>query len=52
MRVTATGIVLDDPSTKKFKLTGVRYMIFKNTDFIKDMISGALEVAEFEGINV
>ena len=52
MRVTATGVVLDDRSTKKFKLTGVPYKIFKNTDFINDMISGALEVAKFEGVNV
>ena len=30
---------------KKLKLTGVPYNIFKNTAFIKDMLSGALEVA-------
>ena len=53
--VTATGVVLDvDRSTKivkKLKLTGVPYEIFKNMTFIKDMLSGALEVAasNFEG---
>ena len=55
-RVTATGVVLDvDRSTKivkKLKLTGVPYKIFKNTAFIKDMFSSALEVAKFEGANV
>ena len=55
-RVTATGVVLDiDRSTKivkKLKLTGVPYKVFKNTAFIKDMFSSALEVAKFEGANV
>ena len=56
--VTATGVVLDvDRSTMivkklKLKLTGVPYEIFKNTAFIKDMLSGALEVAKFEVANV
>ena len=55
----ATGVVLDvDRSTKivkKLKLTGVPYEIFKkNTTIIKDMLSGALDVAasKFEGSNV
>ncbi|OJT13845.1 Ribosome biogenesis protein bms1 [Trametes pubescens] len=55
-RVSATGVVLDiDRSTrivKKLKLTGVPYKIFKNTAFIKDMFSSALEVAKFEGANI
>ena len=55
-RVTASGVVLDvDRSTKivkKLKLTGVPYKIFKNTAFVKDMFSSALEVAKFEGANV
>ena len=37
LRVTDTGVVLDDRSTKKLKLMGAPYKIFKNTDFIKDM---------------
>ncbi|KAF6747958.1 GTP binding protein [Ephemerocybe angulata] len=55
-RVSATGVVLDvDRSVKivkKIKLTGVPYKIFKNTAFVKDMFSTALEVAKFEGANV
>ena len=55
-RVSATGVVLDiDRSTKivkKLKLTGVPYKIFKNTAFIKDMFTSALEVAKFEGANI
>jgi ribosome biogenesis protein BMS1 len=30
-------------------LTGVPYKILKNTAFIKDMFTSALEVAKFEG---
>ncbi|KAF8158573.1 GTP binding protein [Crassisporium funariophilum] len=55
-RVSATGVVLDiDRSAKivkKIKLTGTPYKIFKNTAFVKDMFSSALEVAKFEGANV
>jgi ribosome biogenesis protein BMS1 len=55
-RVSATGVVLDiDRSVKivkKIKLTGVPYKIFKNTAFVKDMFSSALEVAKFEGANI
>lgn len=55
-RVSATGVVLDiDRSAKivkKLKLTGVPFKIFKNTAFIKDMFSSALEVAKFEGANI
>lgn len=55
-RVTATGVVLDiDRSVKivkKLKLTGVPYKIFKNTAFVRDMFSSALEVAKFEGANI
>ncbi|KAL1748374.1 hypothetical protein HDZ31DRAFT_60358 [Schizophyllum fasciatum] len=55
-RVSATGVVLDiDRSVKivkKLKLTGVPYKIYKNTAFVKDMFSSALEVAKFEGANV
>jgi len=55
-RVSATGVVLDiDQSVKivkKLKLTGVPYKIYKNTAFIKDMFTSALEVAKFEGANV
>jgi ribosome biogenesis protein BMS1 len=55
-RVSATGVVLDvDHSVrivKKLKLTGVPYKVFKNTAFIKDMFTSALEVAKFEGANI
>ncbi|KAF5345517.1 hypothetical protein D9758_012033 [Tetrapyrgos nigripes] len=55
-RVSATGVVLDiDRSVKivkKLKLTGVPFKIFKNTAFVKDMFSSALEVAKFEGANI
>lgn len=55
-RVAASGVVLDiDRSAKivkKLKLTGVPYKIFKNTAFVKDMFSSALEVAKFEGANL
>lgn len=55
-RVSATGVVLDiDRSTKivkKLKLTGVPFKIFKNTAFIKDMFTSALEVAKFEGASI
>jgi len=55
-RIAATGVVLDiDLSAKivkKVKLTGVPYKIFKNTAFVKDMFSSALEVAKFEGANL
>ncbi|EMD39727.1 hypothetical protein CERSUDRAFT_150396 [Gelatoporia subvermispora B] len=55
-RVSATGVILDiDRSTKivkKLKLTGVPYKIFKNTAFVKDMFTSALEVAKFEGANI
>jgi hypothetical protein len=54
--VSATGVVLDiDRSVKivkKIKLTGVPYKIFKNTAFVRDMFSTALEVAKFEGANI
>jgi ribosome biogenesis protein BMS1 len=55
-RVSATGIVLDiDQSVKivkKLKLTGTPYKIFKNTAFVKDMFTSALEVAKFEGADI
>ena len=55
-RISATGVVLDiDRSTKivkKLKLTGAPYKIFKNTAFVKDMFTSALEVAKFEGANI
>ncbi|KAF7190164.1 Ribosome biogenesis protein bms1 [Pseudocercospora fuligena] len=55
-RIAATGVILNvDESTeivKKLKLTGHPYKIFKNTAFIKDMFSSALEIAKFEGAGI
>ncbi|KAG6844375.1 hypothetical protein H0H87_007367 [Tephrocybe sp. NHM501043] len=55
-RISATGVVLNiDRSVKivkKIKLTGVPYKIYKNTAFVKDMFSSALEVVKFEGANI
>ncbi|CAK9437899.1 uncharacterized protein LODBEIA_P22770 [Lodderomyces beijingensis] len=55
-RVAATGIVEDINSSveivKKLKLVGHPYKIYRNTAFIKDMFSNALEVAKFEGAQI
>ncbi|KAL8899688.1 MAG: hypothetical protein Q9207_006073 [Kuettlingeria erythrocarpa] len=55
-RIAATGVVLNvDESTeivKKLKLTGHPYNIFRNTAFIKDMFTSALEIAKFEGASI
>ena len=55
-RIAATGVVLSvSPNTeivKKLKLTGHPYKIFRNTAFIRDMFSSALEIAKFEGASV
>ena len=55
-RISGTGVVLDINRSvkivKKLKLTGLPYKIFKNTAFVKDMFSSALEVAKFEGANI
>ncbi|KAK6455165.1 uncharacterized protein RJT20DRAFT_129882 [Scheffersomyces xylosifermentans] len=55
-RVAATGIVEDLNSSveivKKLKLVGHPYKIFRNTAFVKDMFSNALEVAKFEGASI
>jgi ribosome biogenesis protein BMS1 len=55
-RVAATGVVLsvdENPEiVKKLKLTGHPYKIFRNTTFIKDMFTTALEIAKFEGASI
>lgn len=55
-RISATGVLLDiDRSAqivKKLKLTGTPAKVFKNTAFIKDMFTSALEVARFEGAHI
>ncbi|PWZ01972.1 putative BMS1-GTP-binding protein required for distinct steps of 40S ribosome biogenesis [Testicularia cyperi] len=56
-RVSATGVVLDVDSgsqkiVKKLKLTGHPSKVYKNTAFIKDMFTSALEVAKFEGAHL
>ena len=37
---------------KKLKLTGFPYKVYKNTAFVKDMFTTALEVAKFEGASI
>ncbi|ANB15681.1 GTPase BMS1 [Sugiyamaella lignohabitans] len=55
-RICATGTVMEVDQTvevvKKLKLVGYPYKIFKNTAFIKDMFTSALEVAKFEGASI
>ncbi|KAG8630051.1 hypothetical protein KVT40_001670 [Elsinoe batatas] len=55
-RIAATGVVekVDESVeiVKKLKLTGHAYKIFKNTAFIKDMFTSALEIAKFEGASI
>lgn len=55
-RIAATGTVLNvDEATeivKKLKLTGAPYKIFKNTAFIRDMFTTAVEIAKFEGASI
>lgn len=55
-RVAATGTVLDVDEApeivKKLKLTGTPYKIFKNTAFIRDMFTSAVEIAKFEGASI
>ncbi|PGH16860.1 hypothetical protein AJ79_01504 [Helicocarpus griseus UAMH5409] len=55
-RIAATGVVLNVDETteivKKLKLTGHPYKIFRNTAFIKDMFTSAIEIAKFEGASV
>ena len=55
-RVAASGTVLDVDEApeivKKLKLTGTPYKIFKNTAFIRDMFTSAIEIAKFEGASI
>lgn len=55
-RISATGTVADIDHgmevVKKLKLVGAPYKIFKNTAFVKDMFTSALEVAKFEGASL
>lgn len=55
-RISATGIVEEIDANveivKKLKLIGYPHKIFKNTAFIKDMFSSAMEVARFEGAQI
>ena len=55
-RISVTGTVEEiDASVeivKKLKLVGYPTKIFKNTAFIKDMFSSAMEVARFEGAQI
>ncbi|KAG0646365.1 Ribosome biogenesis bms1 [Hyphodiscus hymeniophilus] len=55
-RIAAIGTVLDVDEApeivKKLKLTGTPYKIFKNTAFIRDMFTSAIEIAKFEGASI
>lgn len=55
-RIVATGTVVDTNQsteiTKKLKLVGEPYKIYKKTAFIKNMFNSTLEVAKFEGAQV
>ncbi|VEU23073.1 DEKNAAC104187 [Brettanomyces naardenensis] len=55
-RIAATGVVedlnADVEIVKKLKLVGYPQKIFRNTAFIKDMFSSAMEVARFEGASI
>lgn len=55
-RIAATGRVNDLNTevgiVKKLKLVGYPYKVFKNTAFIRDMFSSAMEVARFEGASI
>ena len=55
-RIAASGTVLDVDEApeivKKLKLTGIPYKIFRNTAFIRDMFTSAIEVAKFEGASI
>lgn len=55
-RIAATGIVedlnADSSIVKKLKLVGYPQKIYRNTAFIKDMFTSAMEVAKFEGASI
>lgn len=55
-RIAATGIVEDlnaeSSIVKKLKLVGYPSKIYRNTAFIKDMFTSAMEVAKFEGASI
>jgi ribosome biogenesis protein BMS1 len=55
-RISATGVVLNNDHTteivKKLKLTGTPFKVFKNTAFVKDMFTSALEVSKMEGASI
>jgi ribosome biogenesis protein BMS1 len=55
-RIAATGIIEDlnaeSSIVKKLKLVGYPHKIYRNTAFIKDMFTSAMEVAKFEGASI
>jgi ribosome biogenesis protein BMS1 len=55
-RIAATGVVedlnADTTIVKKLKLVGYPSKIYRNTAFIKDMFTSAMEVAKFEGASI
>eukprot|EP01035_Chromulina_nebulosa_P018303 gene18303-23988_t len=57
-RISMTGTVLESLASgspnivKKLKLIGYPMKIFKNTAFVKDMFTSALEISRFEGAKI
>jgi len=55
-RLAANGIVIElDHNfivSKKIKLVGSPFKIYKNTAFIKDMFNSELEVSRYEGAKI
>lgn len=55
-RIAANGVVIETDHnfvvSKKIKLVGSPFKIYKNTAFIKDMFNSELEVSRYEGAKI